>query len=86
MRGDDEYKMRNLTFSEQEWKQQQYQDHIQQNLTCGGNAKQKIRIFTMKERPSSRGYGTQKIKECLLKRNWLKFHHALLQFKRMNFY
>ena len=49
--------------------QQQYQDHIQQNLTCGGNAKQKIRFFTMNERPSSRGYGTQKVKECLLKRN-----------------
>ena len=49
-------------FANKKEQQQQYQDHIQQNLTCGGNAKQKIRIFTMKERPSSRGYGTQKLK------------------------
>ena len=35
----------------------------------------------------SRIWNTQKIvKECLLKRNWMKFHHALLQFKRTYFY
>ena len=61
MRGDDEYKMRNLTFSEQEWKQQQYQDHIQQKFCLRGKCKTKnIHSFTMNERPTSRGYGTHK--------------------------
>ena len=61
MRGDDEYKMRNLTFSEQEWKQQQYQDHIQQKFCLRGKYKTKnIHSFTMNARPTSRGYGTHK--------------------------